>query len=82
MIDRFVYFLFVVTNVMLCVLITIDMYMGKKALTGINKELTEVHIVVDKLTNDLAGLDKHVNNVHYNIKDFSNFPPQFSGEKN
>lgn len=81
MIDRFVYFLFIVTNIMLCTLVTVDIYQGKKALEEVNKELLQVHSVVNELNNDLDGLNKHINDIHYRIKDFSNFPPQFSGEK-
>ena len=82
MIDRFIYFLFIVTNIMLCVLVTVDMYQGKKALDQINSEFTVLNDMAVKFNNDLAAMDKHVNDVHYGIKDFSNFPPQFSGEKN
>lgn len=82
MIDRFVYFLFVVTNIMLCVLVTVDMYQGKKALEEINIQFKTINDIAVKFNTDLLGLDKHINDVHYRIKDFSNFPPQLSGEKN
>lgn len=81
MIDRFIYFLFILTNIMLCVLVTVDMYQGKKALEQINAEFNTINNLAVKFSNDLVALDKHVNNVHTNIKDFTNFPPQFSGEK-
>lgn len=82
MMDRFIYFLFVVTNVMLCVLVTVDMYQSKKALEDITIQFKTINEIAIKFNNDIQGLDKHINNVHYGIKDFSNFPPQFSGEKN
>lgn len=81
MIDRFVYFLFIVTNIMLCVLVTVDMYQGKKALDQINTEFLTINDIAIKFNNDLAAMDKHVNDVHYGIKDFSNFPPHLSGEQ-
>lgn len=81
MIDRFVYFLFVITNVMMCVLVTVDMYQGKKALQQLNLQFSTINDIAIKLNNDLSEMDKHVNNIHGGIKDFSNFPPQFSGEK-
>lgn len=82
MMDRFVYFLFIVTNVMLCVLVTVDMYQSKKALEGITVQFNAINDIAIKFNNDIQGLDKHINNVHNGLKDFSNFPPQFSGEKN
>lgn len=77
MIDRFVYFLFIVTNIMLCVLVTVDMYQGKKALEQINTQFDSINELAVKFNNDLAEMDKHVNDVHYQFKDFSNFPPNF-----
>lgn len=82
MIDRFIYFLFIVTNIMLCVLVTVDMYQGKKALEQINIQFNAINEMAVKFNNDLASMDRHINDVHYGFKDFSNFPPQFSGEKN
>ena len=82
MIDRFIYFLFIVTNIMLGVLVTVDMYQGKKALEQINTQFNAINDMAVKFNADLAALDKHLNDVHYDFKDFSNFPPQFSGEKN
>ena len=67
---------------MLCVLVTVDMYQGKKALEQINAEFITINDLAVKFNNDLAAMDKHVNDVHYGMKDFSNFPPQFNGEKN
>ena len=66
---------------MLCVLVTVDMYQGKKALEQINVEFKTINEMAIKFNNDLAAMDKHVNDVHYGIKDFSNFPPQLSGEQ-
>lgn len=80
--DRFIYFLFIVTNVMLCVLVTVDMYQGKKALEQINTEFHAINDMAIKFNDDLAEMDKHINDVHYGFKDFKNFPPQISGEKN
>lgn len=80
--DRFIYFLFVVTNVMLCVLVTVDMYQSKKALEDITVQFRTINDIAIKFNSDIQGLDRHINDVHYRIKDFSNFPPQFSGEKN
>lgn len=82
MIDRFIYFLFIVTNIMLCVLVTVDMYQGKKALEQINTQFNAINDIAVKFNNDLAAMDKHINDVHYGFKDFKNFPPQFSDEKN
>jgi hypothetical protein len=78
MIDRFVYFLFIVTNIMLCVLVTVDMYQGKKALEEINSEFKTVHDNATKFSNDLADMDKHVNDIHYGFKTFENFPPNLT----
>ena len=77
MIDRFIYFLFIVTNIMLCVLVTVDMYQGKKALDQINSEFTALNDMAVKFNNDLAEMDKHVNDVHSSYKNFYNFPPTF-----
>ena len=81
MIDRFIYFLFIVTNIMLGVLVTVDMYQGKKALEQINTQFNAINDMAIKFNADLAALDKHLNDVHYDFKDFSNFPPQLSGEQ-
>ena len=78
MIDRFIYFLFIVTNIMLCVLVTVDMYQGKKALDQINTEFKTINEMAVKFNDDLAAMDKHVNDIHSNYMNFYNFPPSFN----
>lgn len=73
MIDKFVYFLFVVTNIMLCVLVTVDMYQGKKALDQINVEFKAVHDMAAELNNDLDKMNQEAKQVQKLYRTFDDY---------
>lgn len=75
--DKVFYFLFVVTNVLICVFVTVDMYQGKKSLDEMNKEFKQFHDISVSFEKNLFEMNKEIKEIHNSYKTFENFPPTF-----